>query len=232
MIHGDKKLFCTVFSNPLRAWTLAILLQEISPQLKEQMEELNCYTMLNLNQDLVNEEKSELNFRFNISDACIIKKVSISYHNKKHKSFFTVTIFTNSIAALRNKATFKINISLSKITKKEIDKVPDKLIHVVFLLLKYKDDLKKLKEELFKLGNIQYETKFFERKWLADMVILYMNDFVDEDTLLYLQRGDLSIGQKNGSVSIADCENRKEMEFYRKQLRIIQYLVKKQGIKN
>lgn len=35
MIHGDEKFFCSVFSNPLRAWILSLLLQEISPQLKK-----------------------------------------------------------------------------------------------------------------------------------------------------------------------------------------------------
>lgn len=224
MIHGDEKIFCSVFSNPLRAWILSLLLQEVSPQLKKKMEELDCYSMINLNRNIIDEEKCELSFLFNVSESHIIQKVAISYHNKEPEPFFTVNIFESWNGLLKNKETFKKNIKLSKIPYNKIEEAHDKFILIVFILLKHKSNPAQLKKALFELENIQYETNFFERKWLTDKIILFMNEFVDEEILLYLQRGDLSIGQRYGFVSIADKEDRKEMTLYRGKLQKLQKL--------
>ena len=224
MIHGDEKFFCSVFSNPLRAWILSLLLQEISPQLKKKMEELDCYSLINLNRNIIDEEKCELSFLFNASNSHIIQKVAISYHNKEPEPFFTVNIFESCNELLKNEVTFKKDIKLSKISYRKIEETHDKFILIVFILLRNKSNLVKLKKTLFKLDNIQYETNFFERKWLTDKIILFMNEFVDEEILLYLQRGDWSIGQRYGFVSIADREDRKEMALYRGKLQKLQKL--------
>ena len=74
MIDGDKAIFFSVFSNPVRAWVLFQLLRDISSQLKEKTEDYDVASFVNLHEDYANAEKGEVCFLFNSGDLHSLKK--------------------------------------------------------------------------------------------------------------------------------------------------------------
>ena len=219
MIDGDKAIFFSVFSNPVRAWVLFQLLRDISSQLKEKTEDYDVASFVNLHEDYANAEKGKVCFFFNSGDLHSLKKISIIYSDdSEHNPIFTISAFEDLSVENIDNPFFKKEIPLAQIPYENIACVDDKIISMTLILLTYKNDLTRMREKLLQLGNVHYDITYFERKSFMDSVILYMNDYVDEIILGYLLWGRLSVGQMNGFESAGDVRRKAEMSIYRKRL--------------
>jgi len=219
MIDGDKAIFFSVFSNPVRAWVLFQLLRDISSQLKEKTEDYDVASYVNLHEDYANAEKGEVCFLFNSGDLHSLKKISIIYSDdSEHNPIFTIRVLEDISVENMDNVFFKKEIPLAQIPYENIVCIDDKIIAMTLILLTYKNDLPRMREKLLELGNVHYDITYFERKYFTDSVILYMNDYVDDFVLGYLLRGCLSVGQMNGFESAGDVRRKAEMSIYRKRL--------------